>query len=72
MRLIIKTRSTAWEVLENEGMPSDASNAVVYLSQLINTGGLLKCRRAEGGTPQGDRWVIFSPAGLEYIAGEDA
>jgi hypothetical protein len=68
MRVIIKTQSNAWEVVEHEGMPADAPNALVYVRQVIDASEPLKCRVAHGDASE--RWVTFYPAGLEYVAAE--
>jgi hypothetical protein len=69
MRVAIRTSSATWEVVEGQQeLPDDASNAVFAVARIINSGGLLKCRMAQGDGKE--RWVVIAPAGLEYIAGE--
>jgi hypothetical protein len=69
MRVFVRTQSSAWEVVEQEGMPDDAQNAVVYVRQAIEGGELLKCRLAEGASAE--RWVVFYSTGVQYIAAEE-
>ena len=70
MRVVIRTSSATWELVEGQAeLPSDPANAVVAVSNVIASGGLLKCRMAQ--SDGRERWVVVAPNGLEYVAAED-
>jgi hypothetical protein len=73
MRVIVKTQSSVWEVVEvveQEGMPADALNRLVYVTQAIDAEQPLKCRLTAA-TDGAERWVAFYREGLEYVSAEE-